>query len=316
MKKALIAAAAVAALVLSGCSTSADPDYVGLYYMKGSSDGYQFGECIQPGQIGDFEWNNEVIFLPTNLRTWVIDDAEGSDQKEEIVVTAAPTEGQPSGVPVRVATKTAFYLNTFCDENGGVAREFWEKIGRRYKADTAEGWRDMLLKEFVPVQKSIIKDVARKYQADPLIANKDGIQTDAAKEITEKLATEFNRIAGGKFFCGPSFNRNKPDCPALELLIIGVELADPGVQAARNEKQKQLELAAAKLAAAQGEANALIEKARGEAEAAAKLQALYNSAGWVELQKTIANTQAIIEACTAAKECKLFVGSDGNLVMG
>lgn len=315
MLKRLLIPAMVGLLVLTGCSTIADPDYVGLYYMKGTSDGYAFGKCIQPGETGSAEWNNEVIYLPTSLRTWVIDDAAGSDQKEEIVVTAAAQEGQPSGVPVRISTKASFYLNSYCDSAGGAAKEFWEKIGRRYQADTAEGWRKMLEAEFVPVQKAVIKEEVRKYQADPLIADKDGIQGQAAKDISARLAVEFNRIAGGQFFCGPTFKRIKPECPPLELLITGVELADKGVQDARNEKQRQLELAAASVAKAKGEAEALVAKAQGEADAAGKLAALYNTPGWVALQKQIAAGNALIEACKLAKECKLIVGTDGSLIM-
>jgi len=315
LKKLIAIPLIVGALALTGCSTISDPDAVGLYYMQGPSDGYAFGECVEPGQTGPAEWNNSIIFLPTSLRTWTIDDAEGSDSKEEIVVSAAPQENQPSGVQVKVATKTSFYLNTYCDSKGGVVREFWEKIGRRYGADTVEGWRKMLLAELVPTQKTIIKDVMRKYDADSLIANKDAIQNAAAKEISDRLAVEFNRLTGGKFFCGPSFNRSKDECPPLELLIIGLEYADPGIQAARNEKQKQLELAAAKVAEAEGIARALVAKANGERDAAAALAGLYNSPGWVSLQKQIEANKGVIEACRVAKECKLFVGSDGNLIM-
>lgn len=314
-KKLLVIPLVAGALALTGCSTISDPDEVGLYYMMGPSDGYQFGKCVDPGRTGPPEWNNEIIFLPASLRTWTIDDAEGSDTKEEITVSAAPQENQPSGVQVKVATKTSFYLNTYCDGKGGVIKEFWEKIGRRYSADTEDGWRKMLLAELVPTQKTIIKDVMRKYDADSLIANKDAIQNAAAKEISDRLAVEFNRLTGGQFFCGPSFVRTKDECPPLELLIIGLEYADPGIQAARNEKQKQLELAAAKVAEAEGTARALVAEANGKRDAAAALAGLYNSPGWVALQKQIEANKGIVAACAAAKECKLFVGSDGQLIM-
>lgn len=48
---------------------------------------------------------------------------------------------------------------------------------------------------------------------------------------------------------------------------------------------------------------------------AAALANLYNSPGWVALQKQITASNALIEACKVAKECRLVVGSDGNLVM-
>lgn len=315
--KVFCATSALAGLLLSAsaCSTISDPDAIGLYYMEGPSDGYKFGRCIDPGQTGPALWNNSVVYLPTSLRTWTIDDGEGADSKNLITVSAKPEKDQPSGVQVKVSTKTNFYLNTFCDASGGVVREFWEKIGRRYQADTPDGWRNMLNAELVPIQTTIIKDVIRGYSADPLIANQDGVQNEAQKVIAERLATEFNRIAGGKFFCGPSFNRAKADCPQLELLIIGVEYSDPGIQAARNEKQKAVELAAAKLAEAQGQAAALVAEAQGKRDAAAALNQLYNTPGWVALQKQIEAGRALVEACKVAKECRLVVGADGNLIM-
>lgn len=314
-------------IAVSGCSTISPPDGVGLYYMEGPSDGYKFGRCIDPGQTGPPEWNNSVVYLPTNLRTWTMDDTpdpqhpgqfvktQGADSGDVTVVSAKPQEGQPSGIQVKVATKTSFLLNTYCDKNGGVAREWWEKIGRRYGADTPNGWVDMLNAVLVPTLKTIIRDVVRGYNADPLIANENGVQAEVQRQVSERLATEFNRTAGGNFFCGPTFNRAKPDCPSLELLVIDIDFADAGLRAARNEKQKNLELAAAQLAKAQGEAAALVAEATGKANAARELATLYNNPGWVALQKQITAGNALIEACKVAKECRLIVGSDGNLIM-
>lgn len=326
--KALTVAAALGAVMssLSACSTIADPDYVGLYYEKGNWEGFKFGQCIEPGKTGPVAVNDEAIFLPTAVIPWTIDDmpdpanpgkyiiAPGAQSADVTVVSAAPEEGQPSGVQVRVATKTNLKLNTFCDEKGGVVRQFWETVGRRHHADTDDGIRHMLEAEMVPVLKTITKEVVRKYAANPLIANVDGVQTKAQAEIGERLAVEFNRIVGGNFFCGPSFNRAKPDCPPVELLIIGIENADPGIQAARNEKQKAVELAAAKLATAQGEAAALVAEATGKKNAAAELKELYASPAWVALQQSIiqlemAKLQAeAVKSCGNNPNCHMFVG--------
>lgn len=323
-------AAVLAMFTTAACATTPDyPDQVGLYYNVGQWEGNVFSNCIEPGKTGDWTWNDEVVWLPTNLRTWTIDDmpnpdpnsaikfviAPGADSADVTVVSAKPEEGQPSGIQVKVATKTQFLLNTFCDAQGGVARQFWEKIGRRYDANTDKGWRDMLEKELVPTLKTILRDTVRGYNADALVANQEGIQQQVQTTVSSRLAIEFNRLAGGNFFCGPSFNRLRPDCPSLELLVIDVDFADPGIRAARNEKQKQIELAAAKLAEAQGTAAALVAAAQGEADAAAKVQALYNSPGWVTLQKQITQMKALIEACKVAKECRIIVGADGNLIM-
>lgn len=306
---------AASMLFLSACSEIAAPDAIGLYYMEGQSDGYKFGECIEPGQTGPGLWNNSIVYLPTSKRDWLIDDVDGADDKKPLIVSAAPQENQPSGVQVRLSVQANFVLNTFCGPNGGVVREFWEKIGRAKAADTTDGWNDMLLGIFSPTLKSISKNEVRKFNADDLVANKDGVQETVLKAVAAQFSIEVNRLAGGPFFCGPDFNRASSDCTAIQLQMISMEYGDPGIQAARNEKQKQIELAAAELAKAQGIANAMVAKAQGEADAAAKLNALYNTRGWVEIQKQIEAGKALIEACKAAKECRLIVGTDGSLIM-
>ena len=328
-----LCAIALGAALLAGtgaCATVPEsPDSMGLHYYIGEQEGYKFGKCVQQGTNGDMLINDEIFWLPTNLRTWTIDDmpdpadptgvrriiAPGADSADVTIVSAAPQEDQPSGIQVRLSTKSAFYLNTFCDATGGVARDFWETLGRRYEANTVKGFIDMLNASLVPVLKAVIKDVVRDYRADALIANKDGVQAEVTRKVGEKLALEINRLSGGNFFCGNGFTPVKPDCPAMDFLIIGIEFADPGIQAARNEKAKAVELAAAKLAEANGIAAALVAEAKGKKDAANELAGLYNSPGWVKLQQQIEQTKAIVEACKAAKECKLFIGADGMLTM-
>ena len=333
MTKGLTALSVAAAMVLAGCSTVADPDAVGLFYQKGTSDGYKFLKCVNPGETGPSETelfgdNDELIQLPINARTWTINGMQvlgpdgktmiwapvpGADSGDEIVVSAKPEENQPSGVQIRVATKTSFRLNTFCDSNGGVVREFWEKIGRRYYvADPVNWWRNMLQAELVPTQQAVIKEIARSYSADPFIANLDGVQGAAQTAISQRLAAEFNRVAGGNFFCGPTFNRASKDCPGLELLILGVEYADAGIQAARNEKVRAIELAAAALETAKGQANALVEEAKGKKNAAAEVANLYNSPGWVSLQLQILQLEAV-KACAGNANCQMMIGGNGQI---
>jgi hypothetical protein len=300
---------------LTACTSTTDPDQVGLYYMQGSLDGNEFGHCTDPGKTDDYEWNNQIVYLPASLRTWTINDGESADSKDAIIVSAKPQKDQPSGVQVRVWSQTKFYLNTFCSSDGGVLREFWEKIGRRYGADTEAGWRKMLLETIVPALQKVTRDVIRTYEADALVGNIEGVQTRAQGEIATLFAAELNRLAGGPFFCGPSFTRAKSDCPPVEFAVLDIEFADPGIQQARNEKQKALEEAAAKLARAQGEAAALVAEAKGKADAAAELAKLYATPGWVQLQLEITRANALIEACKAARECTLVVGADGSLIM-
>lgn len=301
-------------LGLAACTSTTDPDQVGLYYLQGSSDGNHFDHCTKPGQTDDYEWNNQIVFLPTSGRSWKISDDDGADSKDPIIVSAAPQKDQPSGVQVKVWSQTKFVLNTYCDDNGGEVKPFWEKTGRRYEADTAEGWRKMLLDNLVPALQKVTRDTIRLYGADALVGNIDGVQTAAQKAIGESFSTELNRLAGGPYFCGPSFDRTKPACPPIEFAILDIEYADPGIQAARNEKQKAMEEAAANVARAKGLAEAAVAEAQGKVEAAAKLRGLLDNPAWLKLQLAQMDLQAV-QACGQNPNCHMVIGADGNLVI-
>lgn len=314
IKKKLVALT-MAALVIpvAGCSTIAAADEIGLYYMQGNSDGDQFGFCIEPGKTGDAEWNNQVYYLPTSLRTWNV-GGEGSDSGSPIISSSEPQEGQPSGVEVQVWPKVTFYLNTFCDNNGGVVKQFWETIGRRYGANTSDGWRKMLLEILVPPLEKVIRDITKDYKADPLVGNVGGVVADMQTRVAERFAVELKRTSGGDFFCGPTFQRGRPECPQVEVLIKDVTYNDPGIQAARNEKQKAVELAAAQLARAQGEAAALQAEAEGKANAARELQALYSNPAWVALQAELIRLEQM-KFCGQNPNCQMIVGMNGDVLI-
>jgi hypothetical protein len=299
-------------LSVAACSTIAAPDAVGLYYYEGSSDGYRFGFCIEPGHTGDAEWNNSVVFLPTSLRTWNV-GGPGSDSGEPIVSSSQPQEGQPSGVELQVWPKVTFFLNTYCDEDGGVVRQFWETLGRRNNADTEDGWKKMLQDVVAAALGKVTRDVTRGYPADALVGNIGGINAEVQKKIADQFAVELKRMSGGDFFCGPGFSRARPDCPPIEVIIKDVTFNDAGIQQARNEKQKAVELAAAQLAKAQGEAAALVAEAQGKRDAAAALATLYNSSGWVALQMQMMQLEAV-KACGANPNCHMFVGGSGTSI--
>lgn len=302
MRKKIIVAGVVLALALTGCSTIAEPDQVGLYYDKGNSDGYHFDKCIDPGTTGDSEWNNEIVYLPTSLRTWNIAPEHGDDNKA-ITVATKPEENQPSGVQVNTWLTVNFYLNTNCDGKPSPVQQFWEQVGRRYHADTDDGWKNMLYSTFEPVLQKVVQDVVRTYGADALVGNVGGIRSDAQQKISDAFAEELKRATGGQYFCGPTFNRAKADCPPIEVLIRDIDYTDPGIQDARNAKQKAIEQAAANVAAAQG-----------ELDAANKRGQLYNNPAWVKLQLAQKQLEAI-QACAQNPNCTIIIGSDGNVLL-
>jgi SPFH domain/Band 7 family protein len=288
-----------ATLGLSACAI-APPDRVGLYYMEGSIDGYHFDHCIEPGVSDDGTWNNSVVYLPTNLRTWNIAPT-GGDTDHPIVVASKPEPNQPSGVQVNVWSQVNLVLNTNCDggKNSTVV-QFWEKIGRRYEADNDKGWRNMLLNTVVPALEKATRVVIRNYSADPLVAgtNLPEIQEAIGKEFSAELL----RVTGAPFFCGPDFNRATKTCTPVQVLVKDIDYSDPGIQQARNEKQKALE-----------QAQALVAEAEGKLRAANAQQRLYDNPAWVQLEKARIQLE-IARSCGQNPNCHMIMGADGTII--
>ena len=302
MRKRLAALLAALGLLVtvSACSEIAEPDKVGLYYMEGQSDGYKFDHCIDPGKSDDALWNNSVVWLPNNLRTWNI-APEGGDTNRPITVASKPEPNQPSGVQVNIWSQVNLMLNTNCAAKGtSPLVQFWEKIGRRYEADTDSGWKAMLLNTVVPALEKATRVVVRNYAADPLVAGTSLPEIQAA--IAQEFAGELKRVTGGEFFCGPEFNRATTACPVVQVLVKDVDYTDPGIQQARNNKQKALEQAAARVAEAQG-----------EVDAAAKQRELYENPAWVALEKAKIQLE-IAKSCGQNPNCHMVMGADGTII--
>lgn len=294
-----LVALTVVVLTVSGCGTIAEPDKVGVVYARGSIDGFKFSGCIEPGTIGGVLVNDEVTWLPNNLRTWNI-AASGGDTNQPITVQSAPEKDQPSGVQVNVWPQTNFMLNTFCgkDDPNSPLVQWWEKLGRRYQADKDQGWVEMLNATVVPALQKATRTVVRGYQADPLVAGTN--LPEVQQKISVEFQSELKRLVGADFFCGPTFNRSTGECPPVEVLVKDIDYTDPGIQAARNEKQKAIEAAAAAVA-----------EAEGKVRAAAAQNALYQNQAWLELEKAKLQLQAI-QACAGNPNCTLILSQGGT----
>lgn len=297
-----------AGVIASGaaCSEIAPPDEMGLYYLQGSSDGYKFDHCYDPGSTTDAVWNNSVVLVPASLRTWNIaaPGTPGADSNTPITVNSAPEVGQPSGVQVNLWTQTNFSLNTFCgkdnDDPNSPLVQWWEKIGRRYHADTPDGWKAMLTATIVTALETSSRSVVRGYTADVLVSGAK--REEVQNKIAELFQAEIKRLSGGEFFCSPTFDRRNPKCGEVQVLLKDVDYSNPSIQAARDEKQAAVEKAAAAVAAAQG-----------QVDAADKLKGLYNNPAWVELQKAQLQLEQV-KACAANPNCTVVVGGNGAII--
>lgn len=304
--KRIISALAAGILLLGGltaCSEIAPPNQVGLWYAQGQADGNKFDHCVKPSEVDKWIANNEVYWVPNDVRTWNVAPS-GGDTDQALVLTAKPETGQQSGLEVLVWTQTNFKLNTFCgsddkDASSPVVR-WWQDLGDRYDANTVDGWRNMLLNTVVPALEKA-KNVLRSYTADELVLGT--VWAEAEQAFATTFTTELTRLSGGTYFCGPDFQRASPDCSPVQVSIKDVDYRDPGIQAARNDKQKAVETAAAAVA-----------KAQGEVAAAEAQKALYSNPQWMQIQlETIRLEQ--IKACASAPSCRLIIGVDGQVLI-
>lgn len=316
MKKILLAVAGIA-LLLGGTACSYEnpgADEVGLYYEEGSLDGQNFLECVDPGEsimTGDlFEEADAIYPVPASLRTWNI-APNGGDSNVPITVAAAPEAGQPSGVQVNLWIQFAFSINSSCEgDAASPAVQWWEKVGRRYYVadgteNKTEWWGKMLQNTIVPAAEAVSRTKARAYSGDALVSGSANVELQ--KAVSTDLPAELKRLTGGNYFCAPTFNRANPDqCGAVEVLLKDVDYTNPAIQAARDEKQKAIELAAAQVAEAQG-----------KVDAAAKQAQLYGNPAWVALEQAkieLQKAQAQAEACKQAASCTIVSGGGGVLV--
>ena len=311
-KRLVLAVAAGALLVTSAaaCASIAPPDEVGLYYMEGPSDGYKFDHCYDPGSSTSYEWNNSTVLLPNSLRTWNIapQNTPGADSNSPIVVNSKPEADQPSGVQVSLWMQTNFALNTYCGKDNNDANspivQFWEKIGRRYSANTVDGWKGMLSSTIVTALETSARSVVRGYTADVLVSGQQ--REEVQNKIAALFQDEIKRVSGGEFFCAPTFDRKAPEqkCGEVQILLKDVDYTNASIQAARDEKQAAVERAAA-----------LVAEAQGKVDAAAKTGSLYNNPAWVELEMAKIKLEQV-KACASNPNCTVVITGAGDVMVG
>lgn len=312
VRAALVASVAgISMLSLAGCGDYGNTtnDQVGLYYTDGNSEGHQFVEVIKPGgEASSTAINDDIFYVPTSLRNWEIDPRQGADQNDPIVVLAA------DGIELNVYSNTNFKLNSNEDDipgfTGGTVRRWWEALGSRFQANTDPGWDEMLRVTVLPALRGAQTTVLQRYAADDLLNNKvitegpdkgKGTKDVAQRDISTLFQANLEKQAGGKFFCGPSFNRDEPEntCPPVETLLTTVVKRNPELQAAADKRRVATDVAQA----------ALIE-AQGKAQTAALLAKSVQDPKVFQLE--LAKIQANAIAACGAK-CVVVMGADGQI---
>jgi hypothetical protein len=174
----------------------------------------------------------------------------------------------------------------------------------------------MLNNNFSKPIEQAIQEQSRQHTVDELYAGQAGsgtqdtekvpllvqIQEDIARDLKENV----NRILGGDYFCGPTFNRAKPDaCPDFEFQIIS---ATPTSQAVRDSFADNAASQQA-IITAQNKAQAKVAEAEGQRKSQEALNNLYADPNYIAYLNALA-----LQECASNSNCTLVVTPGGTNV--
>jgi SPFH domain/Band 7 family protein len=267
---ALIVAAIWGVMALRGFR-STPPDQLALHYSGGPFEGTHFIAVVPPGTGVHFYGISEKWYeYPATQRNYIVSEkpAEGDRPEPDFIRTTSKDQQEADW---QVAT--TFKLNT----DPAVIKRFHEQLGLKFEAWNEDGWDQMLAQTLRQVLENRMNTEVGKYDIAALYSDPD-TRAKVQTAVGEDLRDGVNQLAGGPFFCGPTFDPTKPTvCPPLQFLIKGrpkipeglVKQFDANRQSAEAVVQKDNE----------------VQQAKKQAEAAAALQqAIANNPEYVKLK--------------------------------
>ena len=126
------------------------------------------------------------------------------------------------------------------------------------------------------------------------------IQEDIASDLKENI----NRILGGDYFCGPTFDRSKPDvCPDFEFQIVSATPTSEAVREAFADNAASRQA----IITAQNNAQAKVAEAEGQRQSQEALNNLYADPNYIAYLNALA-----LQECAGNSNCTLVVNPNGG----
>lgn len=284
MKKVLVSILGVVALLgLTGCSTSTQPDQVGLAYNDGPFSPRTFDKCI-PVSKREVQGPNDVAFVyPANQRTDDFTGGDGADRGPFPIVSK-------DGVQMAFPGNLQFLLNTECD----TLRAFHERIGNRYEAyfdgNESKGWSKKVLPLYIeqPLQSALSAAASRHNWRD--LYNDPAVRVEVQNAVEESLPTFVNDQTEGteEFFKNFVLTLQVPQPPdELKAAITQEQTAVAQANSAKAQATAQVQQAIAETQVAEQRAKQKAAEIAGFPNIEAYLRFLLIEKGGNPFQPTV-----------------------------
>ena len=198
-KIVVLALAGLSALALTACvgptpeQQTISLQYEGGKYIRTAPD---FSRCVVGGQRGDYDFGGSDFTYPANQRVVDFTGGDGADRGPITIVSK-------DGIEMNVGGSLQYQLNTACDGDGGVIREFHEELGRRYAASFDEGpdqipsgWREIQRLYLETPLETAMDRAAQNYNWLDLFKNPE-VKVAWENDVRRALPNEVNRSTPG-----------------------------------------------------------------------------------------------------------------------
>ena len=278
-------------------------DRLGLHYTGGPVEGQKFVKIIEPGSGQQFlGLQDNLVLLPVT-------------QRDYITGTSGDVDGPPIVAPAKGGVEMQFEISAYFTLNTSpqVVRRFYERVCIKFGCTNEPGWDRMLLNNFrKPIEQAVQQSI-RGYTVDELYAGEAREATTEEQvvsllvrvqdEIASDLKDNINRILGGDYFCGPTFDRENPDeCPDFQFQIVKAVPTNQSVidSFAENAASQQ------RVITAQNQASAEVAAAEGQRRAQEALAGIYTDPAYVAYLQALATQE-----CAKNNNCTLVVTPQG-----
>jgi hypothetical protein len=207
--------------MLASAFKSTPVDKVGLSYTGGPIAGTHFQRVVKPGSGQFFNgFFASLRELPATQRNYIVSKNADEGDRHRADFLPGPTKDR---VIAELELAVTFKLNT----ESGTVRRFYEQLCVKYHCEDLSpggGWDKLLNDNFRQVLENAVQQETRQINAADLNNNQEVI-SKMQRDIASHLKDDFNQVLGGNYFCGPTFDRERPSvCPDFKFVIKNITL--------------------------------------------------------------------------------------------